>query len=270
MPTLAGIEKKSRLQLAEVLRKTKGTVAVGEASTILRLPRLQTAKLMARWVKQGWLTRLRRGLYAPVPLEARTADSAIEDPWIVAARVFEPCYIGGWSAAEHWGLTEQIFRTIVVFTTRTVGNRRPKIQSTEFWIRRVARSRMFGARTVWRGRVQVHVSDPTKSVIDLIDDPAIGGGARMVESILRAYLASSERDIERLLEYASRMRNGAIFKRLGFLLERTGVDDSSILSPIRQGLTGGNAKLDPMLPAERLITRWRLWVPKNWAESRRD
>jgi predicted transcriptional regulator of viral defense system len=129
---------------------------------------------------------------------------------------------------------------------------------------------MFGARIVWRGRVQVHVSDPTKSVIDLIDDPAIGGGARMVESILRTYLASSERDIERLLEYASRMRNGAIFKRLGFLLERTGVDDSSILSPMRQGLTGGNAKLDPMLPAERLITRWRLWVPKNWAESRRD
>jgi predicted transcriptional regulator of viral defense system len=75
--------------------------------------------------------------------------------------------------------------------------------------------------------------------------------------------------MKRLLEYASRMRNGAIFKRLGFLLERARVDDSSIFSPIRQGLTGGNAKLDPMLPAERLITRWRLWVPKNWAESKR-
>ena len=270
MSTLAGIEKKTRLQLAEVLRKSKGTVTIGEASTILGLPRLQTAKLMARWVSQGWLTRLRRGLYAPVPLEARTADSAIEDPWVVAARVFEPCYIGGWSAAEHWGLTEQIFRTIVVFTTRTVGDRRPKIQSTEFWIRKVATSRMFGTRIVWRGRVQVHVSDPTKTVIDLIDDPAIGGGARMVESILRAYLASSDRNIERLLEYSKRMKNGAIFKRLGFLLERLGVDDSSTLSPIREGMTLGNAELDPTLPPERLITRWRLWVPKNWAGSGRD
>lgn len=270
MRILAGIEKKTRRQLAEVLRKSRGTVTVQEASAILALSRLETAKLMARWAKQGWLTRLRRGLYAPVALEARTADSTIEDPWVIATRVFEPCYVGGWSAAEHWGLTEQIFRTIVVFTTRTVGDRRPKIQSTKFWIRKVATSRVFGTRIVWRGRVQVHVSDPTKTVIDLLDNPAIGGGARMVESILLAYLASSDRDMERLLGYAKRMKNGAIFKRLGFLLERSGVDDSSTLSAMRRGLTLGNAELDPTLPPERLITRWRLWVPKNWAGSGRD
>ena len=29
-------------------------------------------------------------------------------------------------------------------------------------------------------------------------------------------------------------------------------------------LTAGNAKLDPKLNNTKLITRWRLWVPKNW------
>jgi len=270
MRALAGIEKRTRRELAEVLRRSKGTVTVEEASAVLGMPRLNTAKLLARWAQQGWLTRVRRGLYVPVPLEARTADSAIEDPWVVAARVFTPCYIGGWSAAEYWGLTEQIFRTIVLITTRTVSQRKTKIQTTEFWIKKIATSRFFGTKIVWRGRTQVQVSDPTKTVVDLIDDPAIAGGARMLDNIFRAYLTSPEKDIKRMLDYADRMKNGAIFKRLGYLLERSGADDASVLSTISESMTRGNAQLDPTLPSKRLVTRWRLWVPENWLANKRD
>ena len=92
----------------------------------------------------------------------------------------------------------------------------------------------------------------------------------MVDNIFRAYLASSDKDIERLLDYADRMKNGAIFKRLGYLLERSGVDDPSALSAIRESMTRGNAELDPTLPSERLVTRWLLWVPGNWMVNKRD
>lgn len=270
MKFLAGIEKETRRKLSEVLRKSKGTVTVEEASNILGISRRGTAQQMARWVQQGWLTRIRRGLYASVPLEARTADTVIEDPWVIAARIFEPCYIGGWSAAEHWGLTEQIFRTIVIMTTRKVSASRTKIQTTEFWVKKISKSHFFGAKIIWRGRIQVHVSDPTKTVVDLLDDPAIGGGARMVESIFRAYLASSNKDLKRLVEYADRMKNGAILKRVGYLLERSGEGNPSLLSAIRDRLTQGNAALDPKLPSGRLITRWRLWIPQSRGEIKRD
>lgn len=65
----------------------------------------------------GWPRRVRRGLYLVLPLEAQS-DRAItvEDPWILADELFSPCYIGGWSAAQHWGLTEQIFRSVFVVT----------------------------------------------------------------------------------------------------------------------------------------------------------
>jgi len=33
------------------------------------------------------------------------------------------------------------------------------------------------------------------------------------------------------------------------------------------GLTKGNAKLDPALPAERLVSKWRLWVPESWMKK---
>jgi len=74
------------------------------------------------------MSRVRRGLYVSVPLESRTADMPLEDPWLVADRLFSPCYIGGWSAAEYFGLTEQIFSTIIVMTVQKPRSRRPDIK----------------------------------------------------------------------------------------------------------------------------------------------
>ena len=260
MSDVSGINGAGRTELAKIIRQSGATITVPEAAAVLHLPRLQTAQRMARWAKQGWLTRVRRGLYLPVPLQARAAEDVVEDPWVIAARLFEPCYISGWSAAEHWGLTEQIFRTVVVITTRSISQRKLKIQSTEFWVKRVIARRMFGTKTVWRGKTPVRVADPAKTLVDMLDDPAIAGGARAMEDALKAYLASTSKDTERLLDYAKRMRNGAVLKRLGYLLERADRSDRVLLDNMRSHLTWGNAKLDPALPSERLITRWRLWV----------
>ena len=84
----------------------------------LAIPRVNAAKLLARWAAQGWLQRVRRGIYVAVPLESQRADSQPEDSWIIAEAAFSPCYISGWSAAEHWGLTEQVFRTVLFCVMR--------------------------------------------------------------------------------------------------------------------------------------------------------
>jgi len=65
------------------------------------------------------LSRIRRGLYVAVPLDARRSGEWVEDAWVVADRVFSPCYIGGWSACEYWDLTDQVFRTILVVAHRS-------------------------------------------------------------------------------------------------------------------------------------------------------
>ena len=51
----------------------------------------------------------------PVPVEALSTDRAVEDAWVLVPTSFWlPQPIGGWSAAEHWDLTEQIFRDVCV------------------------------------------------------------------------------------------------------------------------------------------------------------
>lgn len=268
MQPLTGLGPESRKRLAEILRRTRGTVAVSQAAEILRIPSNRAAKMLARWAQQGWMSRVRQGLYVPVPLEARTADVALEDPWIVAEQLYSPCYIGGWTAAEYWGLTEQIFRTVVVMTTRKPRDRRPKLKGTDFLLRTVSASALFGTKPVWRNQVKVNVADPTRTILDMFDDPALGGGIRPTVDVFRAYVSSDKKDTKLLIQYADRLGNGAVFKRLGFITERYAPNEQELIAACRTRLTKGNAKLDPSLPADRLVSAWRLWVPTNWAREK--
>jgi predicted transcriptional regulator of viral defense system len=257
---------KSRVRLSQVLQQAGDLVSVGDVSQTLQMERPRAAKLLARWHLQGLLRRLRRGVYAPVPLTALGQEQVLEDPWVVVPELFGPAYIGGWSAAEHWGLTEQLFRSVCVVTTRQIRSKEQMIQGIPFVLKRARPAAMFGMKGVWRGQVKVDVSDAAKTIIDMLDDPALGGGIRHVSDCLDAFLSEAGRPIEKLITTADRLGNGAVFKRLGFLLERCGGPADAITS-CHERLTTGNAKLDPALTCRHLVTRWRLWCPAGWAKS---
>ena len=268
MQTISGLGKIERERLAALIRGTKGTVSVPEAASILKVSPSDASKMLSKWTSKGWLSRVRQGLYIPISIESRTTDVPLEDPWVIADRLYSPCYIGGWSAAEYWGLTEQIFRTVVVMTTQKPRDRKPVIKGTGFLLRTVPERTLFGLKAAWRGQVKISVSDPTRTVLDMLNDPQLGGGIRSTVDMFRDYLKSENRKIDLLIEYADRLGNGAVFKRLGFLLEQFAPDQQSMIELCQTKLTRGNSKLDPRLPSEKLITRWRLWIPKNWTKER--
>ncbi len=265
MNTLSGMGKLDRERITSILRETQHTISVTEAAKILDLPREHAAKLLARWATNGWLARIKRGVYIPVPLESTTADIPLEDPWIIAERLYHPCYIGAWSAAEHWGLTEQIFRTVVVLTSKKPRGHHPTIRGTHFWLCTISEKTMFGLKSVWHGQIKILVSDPTRTILDFLVDPKLGGGMRSVVDMLKEYLKSEHKNLKLLIDYASRLQNSAVFKRLGFLLEQYTPDELNIISECKKHITISKVKIDPQLDTDnKLITRWRLWVPKNW------
>jgi len=263
MKKLTGIGKLSRERLSEVLRATKGTVSVPQVAETLGITRTEAAKMLSRWNEKGWVSRVQRGMYVPVPLEASSADVALDDPWLIAASLYAPCYIGGWSAAEYWDLTEQIFRTTVVITQLTPRDRNPVMKSTTFLLCSINEKKMFGMKSVWRGQVKVSVSDPTRTILDMLAEPRLGGGIRSVQDMLVNYLRSETKNLQLLIDYADQLGNGAVFKRLGFLLEQNAPDEIAAIEKCAQRLTKGNTRFDPKLKAVRLISRWRLWLPEN-------
>jgi predicted transcriptional regulator of viral defense system len=259
MVTSKGISKGSRQLLDELHRRFRGPFSVADAAGALALDLTRARRLLAHLAAQGWLSRVRRNAYVTVPLGAERPGEWREDPWIVASRVFAPGYLAGWTACEQWGLTEQIFRDVRVVTSKRVRERRHEIQGTVVLVKVVAPERIFGTRKIWRGEVQVEVSDPTRTIVDLLDDPAMGGGVRHVGDVLTAYFDSESRDDEKLASYAEKLGNRTVWKRLGFLLEALAIEAPGLVVLAEREISRGVSLLDPSAPPRgRILTRWNL------------
>jgi len=264
-----GIEENNRTLLDKLHRKITGPFGSVEAAEFLGLSRERAGRLLAYLAKHGWLARVRRGLYTLVPLGAGEPTEWREDPWMVAAKALAPCYIGGWSACEYWELTEQIFRDIVVVTGRGVRSSNVEIQGTAFRLKSLPKAKHYGTRNVWKARVRVAVSDPTRTIVDVLDDPSIGGGIRHIADVIDAYFAGEHRDDERLVEYANRRGNRTVFKRLGYLVEALGVEADTLVHACRAEMSAGLSLLDPSSRLKgRISKRWNLRVNADVARKK--
>jgi predicted transcriptional regulator of viral defense system len=150
----------------------------------------------------------------------------------------------------------------MVITARAVRRKTHRHHGAVFTLKHVDEEKLFGTKSVWRGRSKIAVSDIDRTIIDMLDDPALGGGIQHVADCLDAYLQRANRDEAKLIAYGERLGNGAVFKRLGFLAEGH-PNGEALIVPCRERLTTGNARLDPALSCQRLVTRWRLWVPET-------
>ena len=256
-----GLGTAERQVLASLAALERPVVGVEEVLAARKLSRAAANLLLSRLARKGWLRRLRRGAYAVVPLASSSPTPRLENPLAAAMQLFAPCYISGWSAAEHWGLTDQIFNTVAVFSAKPQRRGTVEIASTKYRVRRVKEASIFGTARVWAGRVAIQMADVHRTVIDVLDAPEMGGGGRHALDVVRAYWARSDADPERLLQYAVRLGRGTVFKRLGLTAERYGKTDAAWLQACRDHLSAGVSLLDPAGPPRGpIVSRWRLRV----------
>ena len=120
-------------------------------------------------------------------------------------------------------------------------------------------------KTLWRDNVKLNISDPYKTILDIIDDPYLGAGLQHTVDCLSELKKSSSNsgDLERFLKYAIQFNNGALFKKLGFLAEKLEFKPSFV-EECSNRLTTGYTFLDKTAENNKLVTRWRLWVPEGF------
>lgn len=252
--------------MVRVLSAAGDVIHVDDVASTLQLDRIAAAQRLSRWTEQGWLRRVGRGAYVAASIDTMGSDRVLDDHWVLVPALFAPAYIGGRTAAEHWDLTEQIFLDILVMTAQAVRQKHQERQGARFSLKHIDERKLFGTKSVWRHQTRVPVSDVHRTIIDMLDDPAIGGGIQHVADCLATYLRRGDRDNEKLIEYAVRLGNGAVFKRLGFLAERM-PGGAELAQLCEHRLSGGHAKLDPAQDGARVLAKWRLRVPQRWVRE---
>lgn len=267
MNEIAGIGKSYRRKLSRVLERNSGFITARLVSGTLDISTQESGRLLSRWCKNGWLLRIKRGAYIPIPIDSTSNNIVLEEPFLIAEMAYGPGYVAGFSAVKHWDFSEQIIETITYFTCKKIKDRNPSHGGIKFKLKTINSRKIFGLKTVWIGNKKIKISDPSKTMVDLLDDPRLVGGMSVVEDFFSEYFDSEYYDIELLIKYVKGMNNKTIFKRLGLLLEIKFTVPDEILSNILSNISTGLSKFDPTTPSDCIITKWQLKTSKFWKKE---
>ncbi len=255
----------SRQKVQAILARTNGLVKIDDVQEILGVSRKKASHILWRLAKQGWIRKLKNGLYRIVPLESSDTSLTDENPWIVANELFSPCYMGGWTAANFWGLTDQLFLKTWVMTTLPVHKKEKSIAQHDYILRQVKPTYLFGLKIEWIENNKVLVSDPHKTVLDFLSFPNDYTAQTMVE-MLASYLKSELKNMDVLTRYAQKIPNRTTLKRLGFLLELLAPNEKILIEYCHNNISKGYSSLSTQSPCTKTIGRWNLRVPERLKE----
>ncbi|MCC2666314.1 MAG: hypothetical protein K0S63_230 [Gammaproteobacteria bacterium] len=260
----AGISHTERHIIDTLIRSGKLVVRSADLEEELGYSRNQSNLALYRLCKKGWLQRLKTGVYCMVPLGSESASPVPEDAWAIAMELFSPSYISGWTAAEHWELTEQIFNSTVVCTAQKQRKKELTLAGLTYRTKFISPEHIFGTKKIWSSNKPILIADLHRTVIDVLDDPVLGGGGRHTFDITKAYFQHKEANPEMLLEYAEKLNHGAVFRRLGLVAENLTSFPPTQLEKLHLGVKYGIINFDPNGPnAGPIVSKWgiRLNIP---------
>ncbi len=227
----------------------------------------QIRKLISKLAQSGWIEILKRGTYAV----KSTLYSGDIPPFAIAKALVHPMAISHWSALAHHGFSTQNPTMIQASTPVKVVTPemrkgkayRPRGRATwrafdlEFEFIYVKEERFWGFQKLWvNSWSQVDITDRERTVLDLIVRPELFGGIRAASEIMEGTLPKIE--ISQLVTYAMRYGVGTVIKRLGWLLEKMGVDINQLL-PLQNYPVTGIVLLDPNQPhSEKMDPSWQI------------
>jgi predicted transcriptional regulator of viral defense system len=258
-----GIGQEERYALDAMAKLGKLVIRASDLEQELGYTRKKANLTLSRLFKKGLLQRLKPGIYRVVPI-GTDANSTPEDSWAIAMELFSPCYISGWTAAEHWELTEQIFNSTVVFTTQKQRKKQLIISGLTYVTKLINVHDMFGTQKLWSSNTPILIADLHRTIIDILNDPSVGGGGRHVIDIVKTYLRNKDANQLVLWQYAEKLNSGAVFKRLGFIADKLIKPSPEWLDKIHAKIKSGIINLDPSGPPTGPInTKWgvRINIP---------
>lgn len=122
------------------------------------ISRLYAKKILHELFKSGKIIRIERGKY-----------TTLDEPYIIATHLTEPCYISMWSALSIHKLTPQIPFSLEIVTTRKRFNRKIIFKNTPIIFYTAQPEMMYGyVNIIWNEDIRIPVAKPEKTIVDAL------------------------------------------------------------------------------------------------------
>ena len=207
-------KKMRRIDLLNPLAKQGNTFTFIDALKISNLSTKSLQKVLYRLQQSGAIERIEKGKYLIIPLGAEKGKYTLHE-FVIGSLLVEPYTIAYWSALNYYGLTEQIPTTVFIQTITRKFNTNPEVFGVQYKIVKIKKEKMFGIRKEWIEETQITITDKEKTMIDCLDKPQYCGGIIEVTKALK----NNKFDRKKLKNYAQRIGNSGVLRRLGYLCE---------------------------------------------------
>jgi predicted transcriptional regulator of viral defense system len=269
--TAKTVGSRSARLLAGLYDRAQTTFTLAEAQAIAGLAAGSTRSLLHKAIQRGLVARLKSGLFTLVPQELGSETEFAGNPYLAARALAGETlyYLSHATAMELHRMVTQPRLGIFISTSKRMVDR--VMHSTEYKFIFIRPEQIFGTVPHWvTKQEQVILSDVERTVIDGLRRPEYCGGITEVARGL--WMRHEDIKVEKLIQYATRLKVGAVIRRLGYLLEIYHLASPAILDQLRSGLTRTYDLLDPRQPASgQYVNRWRLRlnIPADELDSAR-
>ncbi len=185
--------------------------------------------LLYRMTKKGLIMRIERDKYA--------LKIAL---YIIASNIIRPSYVSSMFAFSYYGLTTQLPAKIDVICTKQ--HKTLDLEGIKIRFIKTDKTRVFA---FLKDSNNAFVAEPEKAVIDSLYFNTLSFGS--ISEAVSIGLNKNVLNVNKLNDYALRMKNTALMNKLGFLLADNGIDDKNIYPDISKNyvkLSKSGAKID--------------------------
>lgn len=209
----------------------------------------QAKNVITKLTTNGWLIRLKRGLYAISDLSNRGFLSL--SPYVVANLLVENSYVSFESALNYHGLFDQLTNKVISITTVDFRST-ITLNSTEYSYVKVQDKWYFGWEVVNIDNKEVRIATAEKALIDMIQFHK----SKYSVDLLIEKLRDNRDNLKfyRLQEYLGKM-SATTIKTFGFVFDLLDIDSSAL-----QKLLKNKQGTDWMLADDKKFNaKWRLY-----------
>lgn len=206
-----------------------------------------TKNAITKLTRNGWLIRVKRGLYAISDLSNRGFLSL--SPYVVANLLLTDSYISFESALAHYGMFDQLTNKFI--SIAKIQYKSVRIQSVEYSFVKVQDRWFFGWQDVNIDNMIIRMATAEKALIDMIQFHKSKYTIDLVVEKLSLYKGSL--NLLKMTEYLSKMSLTTI-KIFGFLFDLLGIQSDSLYSQVKlkgtHWMLSGNSTFN---------SKWRLY-----------
>lgn len=183
--------------------------------------RQQIRNLVAKMTKNGWLVRIKKGVYYITNLESR--GFAGVSILIIAQTISEESYISFEAALQHHGIFDQHMRTVSSVCLKKQADK--IIQGITYRFIKTSKKNFYGWEEAQIEGRTVKVAVLEKTILDMIRSQRSIHSLDLVLEKLREY--KNNFDFNKLKDL-TRDQSITVQKILGFLLDKAGIDSGAI------------------------------------------